>query len=164
MTDRRTTPDDQRAWPFVPAVPTRTGTRASASDSRRRALGIAGVTVTAAVALGLGASAVVVYENGVASPAAALPVAGTGTHSGAYGTTGIASVTVLGPVLAVSRSAVTVGAPGRAVSAVVTSATRFTGTVHQLGRVRVGATVSVQILLSGNVARLVILQDPASPL
>jgi hypothetical protein len=75
----------------------------------------------------------------------------------------VESVTVLGRVIAVGHQSVTVGGgPGQAISARVTSATQYTGTVRSLAQVRVGDTVTAHITVSDGVARLISLQDPAS--
>jgi hypothetical protein len=68
---------------------------------------------------------------------------------------------ILGPVLGVSRGRLTVsGGPAPAISALVTSATRFTGSARSLAEVRVGDSVTAQITESGGRATVVSLQDP----
>jgi len=124
------------------------------------------LALTAAVALGAGAGAVYLYKSAVARPASAASSPSPGTViSGGPGTGGSAeeSMMMLGRVLSVGHDSVTVGGgPGQAISARTTSATKFTGTVRSLAQVRVGDTVTVEITVSGGVATLVRLQDPAS--
>jgi hypothetical protein len=145
---------DESDWPAeipVPAMTVGAGTGGLASDARRRVRRIVALTGTAVVALGLGAGAVAIFENAAASSSAPAP-----------GNSRVVSMMAAGPVIAVSRSSVTVGGPGRSVTAMVTSATEFSGSVRGLGSVRVGDSVVAQVVLSGGVARLVSLQDPAS--
>ena len=152
----------------VPSVGAGSGTR----HPRGVALGL-----TCAVALVAGAGAVYLYKSALAgsAPAASSPSSratigsGPATGGGAAtlpGPSGGATVTtlmMLGRVLAVGHDSVTVGGgPRQAIKARTTSATQFTGTARSLAQVRVGDTVTAQIVLSGRVARLVSLQDPAS--
>jgi len=128
-----------------------------AAGSRSRGRSGLALALTAAVALGAGAGAVYLYKSEVAgpAPAASSPSPDVGGAE--------ESVMTLGRVLAVGRDSVTVGGgPGQAISARVTSATKFTGTVRSLAQVRVGDTVAAEITVSGGVATLVRLQDPAS--
>jgi hypothetical protein len=138
----------------VPPVDVGTGTRGV------RGLALA---LTFVIALGAGAGAVYLYKSDPAgsataatSPSPAAPRGGTGAGS-------VESVMLLGRVLAVGQDSVTLGGgPGQAISAKVTSATQFTGTVRSLAQVRVGDTVTAQIAVQDGVARLIRLQDPAS--
>jgi hypothetical protein len=128
---------------------------------RRRGLALG---LTFVIALGAGAGAVYLYKSDSAgsAPAAASPGPRT-TIGGPAGAGAAESATVLGRVLAVTHDSVTIGAgPGQTISARATSATRFTGTVRSLAQVRVGDTVTAQIIVSDGVARLIKLQDPAS--
>ena len=52
--------------------------------------------------------------------------------------------------------------PLGSVTAAVTRATRFTGSVRMLAAVRVGDTVAAQIVIGNGVARVITLQDPDS--
>jgi hypothetical protein len=120
--------------------------------------------LTFVIALGAGAGAVYLYKSDLAgsAPAAASPGPRT-TMGGPAGAGSVESVMVQGQVLAVGHGSVTVGGgPGQSISARVTSATEFTGTVRSLAQVRVGDTVTAQITVSDGVARLIKLQDPAS--
>jgi len=134
--------------------------------------------LTAAVALAAGAGAVYLYKSQMAGPAAPAtspspratigsPVTGGGPAAppGAASGGPVQSMMVLGRVLAVANDSVTVGGgPGQAIRARATNATQFTGTVRSLAQVRVGDAVAAQITVSGGVATLVRLQDPASQL
>jgi hypothetical protein len=141
-------PDDQPdGWGF-PAVATGSPPR----NRRGLALGL-----TFAIALGAGAGAVYLYKSEFAG-SAAVAASPTPASAGAQ-----ESVMTLGRVLAVGHDSVTLGGgPGQAISARVTRATQFTGTAGSLAQVRVGDTVAAQISVSGGVATLVRLQDPAS--
>ena len=137
----------------VPPVGVRSG--------RHGPRGIA-LALTAAVALGAGAGAVYLYKSEVAGPASAASSPSPGAAINGAGGGAEESVMMLGRVLAVAHDTVTVGGgPGQAISARATSATEFTGTVPSLAQVRVGDTVTAEITVSGGVATLVRLQDPA---
>jgi hypothetical protein len=159
-------PDDwpERSRPDVPHWPRESGVpRVDVGSGRRGARGVA-LALTFAIALGAGAGAVYLYKSDLAgsAPAATSPSPGT-TIAGPAGAGAAESVMVVGRVLAVGHDSVTVGGgPGQAISARVTSATQFTGTVRSLAQVRVGDTVTAQITVSDGVTRLVNLQDPAS--
>jgi len=161
-------PDDQDPdWPDDWRVPAGPGPGAP-----RRGRRIAALTLTALVALGAGAGAVYVYQDGLpgSTPAASRSQGSTAEPSrggragpipGGGGT--VRAMVLLGPVRAVGRDTVTVGGgPAPEVSALVTSATQFTGSARSLAQVHVGDTVAVQITESNGVATVVSLQDPAS--
>lgn len=145
--------------------------------SRRRGPRIAALTLVALVALGAGAGAVYMYQHGLAGamPAShgsgAAPGGGSSAGAGPGSTAGpppgghgvVHAMMLIGPVRAVGRDTVTVGGgPGPEVSALVTSATQFTGSARSLAQVRVGDTVAASILESNGVARVISLQDPAT--
>lgn len=148
---------DDRRRPLASGVPSLSGKQA------RHGPRILALALTAVVALGAGAGAVYLYRSMLAGSAvAAAPSASSSARAPSGGGT-VESMTLLGQVVAVGRDYVTVGGgPMPAVRAEVTSATRFTGRVRSLARVRVGDTVTVQITESDGVARVVTLQDPAS--
>lgn len=156
---------DGRHWPQGYGVPP-----AGAGSGRRGPRGVA-LGLTAAVALGAGAGAVYLYKSELAGSAAAAVSqsprtaigSGPATPPAPSGAGTVTRVLMLGRVLAVRNDSVTLGGgPAPAISARVTSATRFTGTVRSLAQVRVGDTVTAQINVSGGTATLVRLQDPAS--
>ena len=105
-------PDDSD-WPLanhVSSMQVGAGTSGLAGDARRRGRRIAGLAVTAVVALGLGAGAVAIFKSATASPAP--PVSGpsaSAPSTSAPGGSALTSMMVLGPVVDVSRSSVTVG-------------------------------------------------------
>ena len=145
---------DEAHWPAESRVPPlKAGTTPARTATGPRVLALALVAI---VGIGAGAGAVYLYRNAAAgsTPAAA---ASPSPNAGGVVTT----VVVLGPVLKVGRDSLTVGGPGTAVSAAVTSATRFTGAARSLAQVRAGDVVSVQITESGGRARVDTLQDPA---
>jgi hypothetical protein len=147
-------PDD---WPDRSGVPP-----AGAGSGTRGVRGLA-LGLTFVVALGAGAGAVYLYKNELAGSVSAATSPSPRTTIGPAGAGSVESVMALGRVLAVRHDSVTVGGgPGRAISASATSATQFTGRVRSLAQVRVGDTVAAQITVSGGVATLVRLQDPAS--
>lgn len=147
-------PDD---WPDRSGVPP-----AGAGSGTRGVRGLA-LGLTFVVALGAGAGAVYLYKNELAGSASAATSPSPRTTIGPAGAGSVESVMALGRVLAVRHDSVTVGGgPGRAIGASATSATQFTGRVRSLAQVRVGDTVAAQITVSGGVATLVRLQDPAS--
>jgi hypothetical protein len=144
----------RRAVPPAGTVPpAATGAR-DGSERRGR---IVTLVITGVLAVGLGAGAVAVYRS--AQPGTP-PVAAASPGTGPGATTEIqveATVTAVGP------GTITIG--GRAaqsVTATVTSATRFTGSVRTLAGVRVGDTVVAQIVVANGVGRVLTLQDPAS--
>ena len=97
-------------WPDDADCCARPRGRGLAGDARRRGRRIAGLTVTAVVALGLGAGAVAIFKTATASPAP--PVSGpsaSAPSTSAPGGSALTSMMVLGPVVDVSRSSVTVG-------------------------------------------------------
>ena len=143
-------PDD---WPESGRLPA-AGIGSAPRGPRGLALGL-----TAAVAICAGAGAVYLYKSELAAPASAAAASSPSLPAGGAEE----SVMMLGQVLAVGHGSVTVGGgPGPAISAQATSATKFAGTVRSLAQVRVGDTVTAEITVSGGVATLIRLQDPAS--
>jgi hypothetical protein len=155
--DDGTEPDWPDGAPAGPGAPP-TGAASGRPGFHGLALGL-----TFVVALGAGAGAVYVYKSDLAGSAPAATSPSPRTTIGPAGAGSAESVMTLGQVLAVRHDSVTLGGgPGRAISARATSATQFTGTVRSLAQVRVGDTVAAQITVTGGVATLVRLQDPAS--
>jgi hypothetical protein len=66
-----------------------------------------------------------------------------------------------GQVVAVSRTSITIGGAGPAVTAAVTSATKIAGSVHGIGGVKVGDEISAQISGTPSHLTATALQDPA---
>lgn len=155
--DDGTEPDWPDDWPDRSGVPP-----AGAGSGTRGVRGLA-LGLTFVVALGAGAGAVYLYKNELAGSASAATSPSPRITIGPAGAGSVESVMALGRVLAVRHDSVTVGGgPGGAIGASATSATQFTGRVRSLAQVRVGDTVAAQITVSGGVATLVRLQDPAS--
>lgn len=154
-------------WGVPPAI---AGARV-AGERRRRILTLA---ITGVVAVGLGAGAVLVYRStlaGAMPAAAASPGTGqapgqgggqAGPGGGQAGQRAVTEMQVLARVTAVRSGTITFGGgPMQSVTAAVTSATRFTGSVRTLAGVSVGDTVAAQIMIDNGVAKVVTLQDPA---
>jgi hypothetical protein len=76
------------------------------------------------------------------------------------GTNGPAGIFLIGQVTAVSRTAITIGEPGRSITAAVTEATRVTGKVSSISGIRVGDRVSAQITLRGGSYTTTAIQYP----
>jgi hypothetical protein len=155
--------------PFLWGVPPEAALAQDRRDRRRRLVTLG---ITAVVALGLGAGAVLTYRDaqaGSAPAAASSPAAsqapgqggGLAGPGGAQGS--VTEMQIVARVTAVGSGTITIGGgPVQAVRAAVTRATRFTGSVRTLAAVRVGDIVAAQIEIEGDVARVVILQDPVS--
>lgn len=166
-----------RLVPVQWAAPPPHAYAASARERRRRLLAL---SATAVVAFGLGAGAVLVYRNvhaGATPPAAASagsghapgqgggPAGQNGGLAGPGGSQGIATeMELIAKVTAVGPGTITfAGGPmQQPVRAAVTSSTRFTGSVRSLASVRAGDVVAARIQIADGVARVLILQDPAS--
>lgn len=152
-------------WPDDGTDPEPTGTDPEPTGAVPGKRGFRGLALglTFVVALGAGAGAVYLYKSELAGPASAPTSPSSRTTIGPAGAGLVEGVMALGRVVAIRHDSVTVGSgPGRAISARATSATVFTGTARSLAQVRVGDTVAAQIAVSGGVATLVRLQDPAS--
>jgi hypothetical protein len=150
----------QWAVPPAPAYPHDVGGR-----GRR----IVTLGITAAIAIGLGAGAVLVYRHAqagstptaTASQSAGVPRPGQSGGPAGQGT--VQELDIQATVTAVGSDTITIGGgPVQSVKAVVTSATRFTGSVRSLSGVRVGNDVAALIIIENGTARVVTLQDPAS--
>src|SRR5262249_55036267 len=87
--------------------------------------------------------------NGALPGGGVVPGGGQGAGPGQAG-----SLFLIGKVTGVSRTSITIGGPGRTVTAAVTGATRVTGKVSTITEIKVGDQVSAQITQgsSGNVA------------
>lgn len=156
-------PDDASEPDWPDDWPDRSGVPPGGAGSGTRGVRGLALGLTFVVALGAGAGAVYLYKSELAGSASAATSPSPRTTIGPAGAGSVESVMALGRVLAVAHDSLTVGGgPGRAISARATSATQFTGTVRSLAQVRVGDTVAAQITVSGGVAMLVRLQDPAS--
>jgi hypothetical protein len=93
------------------------------------------------------------------SPGASVPAPGGGTVPG--NSQGL-ELAIGGKVAAVSAASITVAGPGHHVTAAVTSATKVTGRVRDIGGVKIGDEVSLQATgTEGNLTATAI-QDPAS--
>jgi hypothetical protein len=91
--------------------------------------------------------------GGNGAPAGTLP-------GGAQGGSGT-GMFVIGTVTAVNGRSITIGGPGHAITATVTSATRVTGKVAGLGGIKVGDHVSAQLTQDGGRVTAVAIADPA---
>ena len=169
-------PDDgEPAAPGMSPPPGRAG--AGGPRGRPRPLAIAAVAVAA---LAAGAAVALAVTRGPSSapssttpgnPPAGAPSftapggssgnGGGGPIPGAGGTGGAAQMFIGGKVLAVSGTSITIGGPGRSVTAAVTGSTRVTGRVSGIQGVRTGDQVTAQITESGGRATATAIQDPA---
>jgi hypothetical protein len=164
--------EDQRAAPGIGPPRGRAG--AGGPPGRPRLLA---VTAVAIAALAAGAGVALAVTKGLSPapasstpsspPAAAAPSFaapggnGRGGPVPGGGTGGVEQLVVGGKVLAVSGSSITVGGPGRKITAAVTRSTRFTGRVSGIQGVKDGDLVTAQITQSGGAATVTALQDPA---
>ena len=100
---------------------------------------------------------------GGATPSASAPTQPTPpTPPGLSGNgNGQLQMMLTGQVLAVSRTSITIGGAGPAVTAAVTSATTITGSVHGVGGVKVGDEISARITGTPSHLTATALQDPA---
>ncbi len=73
---------------------------------------------------------------------------------------GTAGIFLIGRVTAVSRTSITIGGPGRSITAAVTASTRVTGTVSSISGIKVGDWVSAQISQTGSTYTATAIQYP----
>lgn len=100
-----------------------------------------------------------------AAPSASASAPGGGTVPGAVPTPGGGGTYQLeigGKVTAVSATSITVAGPGHQVTAAVTSATKVSGRVSDIGGVKAGDLVSIQATGTGGKLTATAIQDPAS--
>jgi hypothetical protein len=164
---RAPVPPDGRVpwqWPVPSAVTAVPGP----GERRRRILALA---ITAIVAVGAGAGAMLLYRStqggttpaAAASPGIGQPPGQGGGPAGPGGGGQLTEMEVVARVRAVRSGTITFSdGPTGSVTAAVTRATRFTGSVRMLAAVRVGDIVAAQIVIGNGVARVVTLQDPDS--
>jgi hypothetical protein len=170
--------DASEPWPPAGYPPPRNATR--------RGRRVAALAATAVLAAGGGFAVVTAaLRDGTASPAAnaspganqpggtapsgAAPSGGAGNQlqpgSGALPTPGPGQglrLAIGGKVAAVSATSITLGSPGRYVTAAVTGATKITGKVSDISGVKVGDMVTAQITGTGGKLTAIAIQDPAS--
>jgi hypothetical protein len=77
------------------------------------------------------------------------------------GGTGTAQMFIAGRVQAITAASITLGAPGRAVTAAITSATRVSGRVTSASQIKAGDSVSAQIMVRDGQPVVTAIQDPA---
>ena len=113
----------------------------------------------AVVAAAAGVAAALFLIRGT-PPATA--VAGSAPSASASARPAQLQIALIGRVLAVSRTSITIGGAGPSVTAAVTGATTITGRAHGIGGIKAGDEVSAQ--LTGTAARLTAtaIQDLAS--
>jgi Cu/Ag efflux protein CusF len=68
---------------------------------------------------------------------------------------------IAGPVQAISASSITLGSPGRTVTAAITGATRVSGRVTSPSQIKVGDNVSAQITVRNGKSVVTSIQYPA---
>jgi hypothetical protein len=75
---------------------------------------------------------------------------------------GTTQIFIGGRVTAVSSTSITIGGPGRDITAAVTASTQVTGKISGISGVKVGDEVSAQLAQSGgSLLTAVAIQDPA---
>ena len=156
-------------WPPPPSPPP--------PARRARRAGLLAVTAVVAALAGFGIVAAALHEPASsASPGAADGNSSPSPNSGAQnggpqgqlsplplpGSGQQGTMEVGGKVLAVSATSITIGGPGQSVTAAVTAATRFTGTVGGISGVKVGDFVAVAITGTSGKLTADTIQDPAS--
>lgn len=163
-------PDDEAGPPWPPPPP---GGRAAGGSRRRRPLILAVVGLAALVA-GAGVTLAVSSELSPAAPAASgrtqsPTVTGPGSSQlpagalpgGGAGGGGTAQMFIAGRVQRISATSITLGAPGRAVTAAITSATRVSGRVSSVSQIKVGDNASAQITVRDGKPTVTAIQYPA---
>ena len=178
--DGRDEPDElDDAEPWLPA-----GYPPPRDAAHRRWRRVTALAATAVLAAAAGFAVVTAaLRDGTASPAAAnaspaapgatpsgaAPSGGGGNQlqpgSGAIPTPGRGQARRLaigGKVAAVSATSITLGSPGRYVTASVTPATKVTGKVSDISGVKVGDMVTAQITDTDGKLTVTVIQDPAS--
>jgi len=163
-------PGDEAGPPCPPPPPA----RRQGGPRRRRPLLLAVIGLAALVA-GAGVTLAVSSELSPAAPAAAghtqTPTV-TGPGSGQLpggavpggavpGGGGTAQMFIAGRVQAISATSITLGAPGRAVTAAITSATRVSGRVSSVSQIKVGDNASAQIMVRNGKPTVTAIQYPA---
>jgi hypothetical protein len=137
------------------------------------AIAVAGATIGIAAVLIADAGAGTTSATGTTpsyAPASPAPTPSGGSYGGGQvalpplrGTGGGLQMMIGGRVTAVSAVSITIGGAGPSVTAKITKATRFTGTAHGIGGVKVGDQVSA--VLSGSSASnltATTIEDPAA--
>lgn len=160
--------DDQAGPPWPPP------TGGSGDRPRRWRPLVLAVIAVAALVVGAGVTLAVSSELSPSSPAAANRsqspvVTGPGGSDGSSqlpgralpGGTGTAQMFIAGRVQAITAASITLGAPGRAVTAAITGATRVSGRVTSAGQIKVGDNVSAQITVRDGKPVVTSIQDPA---
>ncbi len=74
---------------------------------------------------------------------------------------GVGHAFLIAKVLKVSATSITLGGPGRSITARVTSSTRITGKASAISGIKVGDQVSAQITEGNGSATVAAIQDPA---
>jgi hypothetical protein len=153
-------------WP-APPYPPGPG-RPGSSRGPRRPLVLAVVALAALAAgagIALAASSGPAPSAASAAPSQAPSVSGPGQGNAGGGPPGggsgpVGQLFVGGKVLKVSSTSISIGGPGRSVTAAVTSATKVTGRVSGIGGVKVGDQVTAQITQGSGQATVTAIQDP----
>jgi hypothetical protein len=141
----------------------------------RRSLRPLALTVVAVVALGAGAGVALAVGRGLdnsssppatpsGQPSYEAPGGGAVPGGGAIpgdGNGPVGEGLIEGRVQAVSSTSVTIGGAGQSMTAAITAATKITGQVTSIDRVKVGDEVSAQITMNGGRATVTAIQDPA---
>ena len=166
--------EDDDDWPDddEPGTPWPPPSAGGVAEPRRRRLVTLAVIAVAALAVGAGVTAAVTSELSPAAPAAARHTQspqvtgpggpngpGSGPGTGVPG--GSAQMFIAGPVQAISAKSITLGSPGRTVTAAITSATRVSGRVTSVSQIKAGDNVSAQITMRNGKPVVTAIQYPA---
>jgi hypothetical protein len=145
------------SWPSMPPPP-----------PLARRLPVAALVAIALTAAGIGALIVLAARGLSGSPAtpssqptAQAPAQPGGSGGGAFPGNAAGGMFVGGRVTAVSATSITLGGPGRSITAAVTSSTRFTGQVSSISGVKVGDLVTAQLTQNGGSVTVIAISDPA---
>jgi hypothetical protein len=157
--------DDQADAPWLASAPA--GRSAGARPGPRPLV----LVIVAVVALAAGAGVALAVTRAQPSapsaassrpPPTAAPGGSGGVLPGAGGGSAATQIFVGGEVRAVSGTSITIGGPGRSVTAAVTSSTRVTGRVSSIRSVKVGDLVTAQLTESDGRTTVTAIQDPGS--
>jgi hypothetical protein len=171
------TPDDRDPWGIPGERPRRS--RLLAGSPGRLTAVVAIAAAAAGVAIGLAfvrsaASHASAASSPAASPSPAGPAsaagpAGSGSNGGLPGLaplsgngSGTLQLSVVGTVQAVSSHSITLGGNGPSVTAAITGATKFTGSVTRVSGIKVGSEAVATVTGTGSSLTVAAIQDPAA--
>jgi hypothetical protein len=137
------------------------------------AIAVVAVVAGAGIAIGLQVFGSPAASTPSSQPSTLGPLPpGAGAQPGSGGQTGpnggfpgggggVGHAFLIAKVLKVSATSITLGGPGRSITASVTSSTRITGKVSSISGIKVGDQVSAQITEGNGNPTVAAIQDPA---